>query len=105
MRSSREVTWEAITWPMRRGLTSAADWDKLQKLAALTNEPLISLNRNRSGDFWNGGSASCGTETASTVEYRFKLSDSVICTVASGSSRHRVPGAETFNTMLPNVSS
>jgi len=55
MRSSREVTWEAITWPMRRGLTSAADWDKLQKLAALTNEPLISPNKNRNGGFWSDG--------------------------------------------------
>jgi len=40
---------------MRRGLTSAADWDKLQKLAALTNEPLISPNKNRNGGFWSDG--------------------------------------------------
>jgi len=55
MRSSREGTWEAITWPMRCGLISAADSDERQKLELLTDKPLISPNKNRNGGFWSDG--------------------------------------------------
>jgi hypothetical protein len=40
---------------MRRGLISADDWDEQQKLEPLTDEPLISPNKNRNGGFWSDG--------------------------------------------------